>query len=109
MLDAFRPEIRIKKSPAPFPSSEGSKGAGLNPPKADKYLGLLLLFMITSVPPYRHIVARSFFKGGNMAIQPENISSSAGPVVVAESNIMSEYLPIAEKTTAPIFDSSSDS
>ncbi len=35
-----------------------------------------------------------------MSVQPKDVSSSAGPVVVGVSNIVSENLPIAEETTA---------
>ena len=36
-----------------------------------------------------------------MSVKPQDVSSPAGPVVVAVSDIMSENLPIAVETIAP--------
>ena len=56
---------------------------------------------IACVPPQRHIVSCGFFQSGDMSVQPQNISSSAGLEGIGVSDIMSENLPIAVRTTAP--------
>ena len=55
---------------------------------------------IACIPPAWHIVSCSFLQMGNVSVQPKDISSSAGSVVVGVSDIVSENLPIAEETTA---------
>lgn len=54
------------------------------------------LGLVTRVPSHKHIVPGSLLQGGDVPVQPEDIGSPTGFVGVGISDVVSEYLPIAE-------------